>query len=170
MNALPVMRPITFALIAALMLTGMPCLSVFAESDDDSTISWDPARLTGDPVPYLGGGGSTNVTSTGTNSTDSVDEGGGGDGDSSQTVIIVAAVVIIVGVAGWLFWRHHKSKQKTTINMEASQPLFEHRINDTLSLTFDVPAKRGFGGEWDSFKETRLQDYAKSDVALRVRF
>jgi len=75
-----------------------------------------------------------------------------------------------VAVVGFLFWRHKKAKEKTTINIEAREHMIEQPVNNSVSLTFDTMMNRNFGSEIYSMKDIDSENSASSEVALRVKF
>ena len=97
----------------------------------------------------------------------SSDGGGGG----SSAGLVVAGVVLVAGGLGLWWWLSRDKKEKTVIDMEARNHLYEHRLNEATSLTFDAgPTPRMFMGHRGDHDELKMEDLACGEVGLRVVF
>ncbi len=96
------------------------------------------------------------------------DSGGGG---GSSAGLVVAGVVLVAGGLGLWWWLSRDKKEKTVIDMEARNHLYEHRLNEATSLTFDAgPTPRMFMGHRGDHDELKMEDLACGEVGLRVVF
>jgi hypothetical protein len=98
----------------------------------------------------------------------SSDDGGGG---GSSSGLAIAAAVVVVGGLGLWWWLSRDKKEKTVIDMEARNHLYEHYLNEATSLTFDAgPTPRMFMGHQGDRDELKMEDLACGEVGLRVVF
>lgn len=89
---------------------------------------------------------------------------------SSDTIWWIAGGVVVVGIVGYLFWRHRRSKQDEDLYTETGMPEYEHRFNDTVSLVIDSPLNEQFLTDPMTPDKFEPIDLFATKVSVRVRF